>query len=148
MAGASEPSLPLLDWDGLRALASKGWAVASHACSHRRLTALAPGEIARELDVSKATIEDRVGVPVTALAYPYGAASAEVERLAGERYAAAFGTILAFATASSCATNVERIDAYYLKGRAVDALDGAIMRGYLALRRAGRALRRPLTARP
>ena len=152
MTGPSEPSWtpasPLLDWSGLRALASAGWSVGSHACSHRRLPSLAPDEIARELSVSKATIADRVGAPVTALAYPYGAASAEVERLAADHYAVAFGTTLAFATAASRATHVERIDAFYLQGRALDGLDGTALRSYLALRRAGRALRARVTATP
>jgi hypothetical protein len=84
---------------------------------------------------------------VTALAYPYGAVTPDVERAACEHYAAAFGTTLGYATASSRATAFERIDAYYVRGRAVEDLDGAVMRGYLALRRAGRALRRA-TARP
>jgi peptidoglycan/xylan/chitin deacetylase (PgdA/CDA1 family) len=150
MAGPDEPSwtprTPLLDWSGLRALASEGWNIASHGCSHRRLTLLAASEIDRELAVSKHTIQDRVGAPVTALAYPYGVVTAAVERAAAAHYEAAFGTTLAYATASSRVTSVERIDAYYLRGRAVESLDGAIMKAYLALRRAGRAARR-LTAR-
>ena len=150
MAGPDEPSWtpssPLLDWTGLREVASAGWSIASHACSHRRLTALPLADVAAELARSKATIEDRVGTAVNALAYPYGAVTPDVERTAGEHYAAAFGTTLAYVTASSRATAFERIDAYYVRGRAVEDLDGAVMRGYLALRRAGRALRR-VTAR-
>lgn len=145
MAGPSEPSWtpasPLLDWAGLRALAAAGWSIASHACSHRRLPSLAPADVTEELTRSKATIEDRIGAAVTAIAYPYGAASDAVERLTAAHYAAGFGTTLAFATASSRATHFERIDAYYLEGRAVEALDGVSLRSYLALRRAGRALR-------
>ena len=149
MAGPDEPSwtprTPLLDWGGLLALASEGWSIASHGCSHRRLTELAPAEIDRELAVSRKMIQDRIGAPVTALAYPYGVATPAIERAAAAHYEAAFGTTLAYVTGSSRATNYERIDAYYLKGRAVDGLDGAVMKGYLALRRAGRAARR-LTA--
>lgn len=145
MAGPSEPSwtpaLPLLDWDGLRTLAAAGWSIASHACSHRRLPSLAPAEAAEELARSKATIEDRIGAAVTAIAYPYGAVSDDVERLAAAQYSAAFGTTLAFTTASSRATHFERIDAYYLRGMPIAQLDGVLLRVYLAARRAGRALR-------
>jgi len=152
MAGPGEPSWtpasPLLDWSGLREAASAGWSVASHACSHRRLPALAPSDVAGELARSKAAIEDRIGAAVTALAYPYGAVTPDVERAAREHYAAAFGTTLGYARTSSRATAFERIDAYYLKGRAVDGLDGAWLRSYLALRRAGRALRGGVTATP
>ena len=148
MVGSGEPACPLLDWSGLRELASEGWSIASHACSHRRLTSLGADDLERELAHSKQTIEDRVGAPVAALAYPYGSASPDVERAAGRHYQAVFGTTLWFVTASSRATNFERIDAYYLKGRAVETLDGAFWRGYLALRRAGRAARRRFTASP
>jgi peptidoglycan/xylan/chitin deacetylase (PgdA/CDA1 family) len=148
MAGSGEPACPLLDWSGLRELASAGWSVASHACSHRRLTSLGADELDRELAQSKKTIEDHVGAPVAAFAYPYGVVSPDAERAAGRHYEAAFGTTLAFVTASSRATNFERIDAYYLKGRAVETIDGAFWRGYLALRRAGRAARRRFTASP
>jgi peptidoglycan/xylan/chitin deacetylase (PgdA/CDA1 family) len=149
MAGPDDPAWtprsPLLDWSGLRALASEGWNIASHGCSHRRLTHLTAAEIDRELSVSKQTIQDRIGAPVTALAYPYGVVTPAIERAAAAHYDAAFGTTLAFATAASRMTHVERIDAYYLRGRAVESLDGAVMKGYLVLRRAGRAARR-LTA--
>jgi peptidoglycan/xylan/chitin deacetylase (PgdA/CDA1 family) len=152
MTGPAEPSWtppsPLLDWNGLRELASEGWSIASHACSHRRLTSLDADDLERELAHSKQTIEDRVGAPVTVLAYPYGAVSPDVERAAGRHYRTAFGTTLSFVTASSRVTNLERIDAYYLKGRAVDALDGTALRSYLAVRRAGRAVRARLTASP
>jgi peptidoglycan/xylan/chitin deacetylase (PgdA/CDA1 family) len=53
MAGRDEPSWtpssPLLDWIGLREVAAAGWSIASHACSHRRLTALPPADAAAEL---------------------------------------------------------------------------------------------------
>lgn len=151
MAGPDEPSWtpasPLLDWNGLRDLAKAGWSIASHGCSHRRLPALASADVAGELTRSKATIEDRIGSAVTTLAYPYGAVSPDVERAAAGHYAAAFGTTLGYASTASRATAFERIDAYYLKGRAVDGLDGAWLRSYLALRRAGRAVR-SVIARP
>src|SRR5262249_31582613 len=123
------------------AVAAAGWSIASHAATHRRLTELAPADVARELTASKTRIEDEIGAAAETIAYPYGAASPEVERIAGELYAIAFGTALGYATPSSRRTDVERIDAYYLQGRALTALDGAVMRGYLSLRRAGRALR-------
>lgn len=145
MAGPLEPSwtpaAPLLDWSGLRDVASAGWSVASHACSHRRLPALAAAEIAGELARARAVIEDRIGAPVRALAYPYGAASLEVERLAAMHYVAAFGTRLAYVTEASRAMHLERIDAYYLRGLPAGRLDGALVRLYLSARRAGRAIR-------
>ncbi len=135
------PASPILDWGGLRAVAAAGWSVASHAQTHRRLTALATDDVAAELTASKRRIEDEIGAPVTTLAYPYGAASAGIERIAGEHFAAAFGTTLAMASVDSRLTHVERVDAYYLRGRDVARLDGTALRIYLAIRRVGRALR-------
>jgi peptidoglycan/xylan/chitin deacetylase (PgdA/CDA1 family) len=135
------PDAPLLDWNGLRTLASAGWTIASHAQTHTRLTTLAAGAVARELTTSKTRIEDEIGAPATLLAYPYGAVSEAVERLAGQQFAAAFGTTLAYATPASRRTAVERLDAYYLRGRPIAQLDRAPLRAYMAVRRAGRALR-------
>ena len=96
MAGPDEPSWtprsPLLDWSGLLALGSEGWSIASHGCSHRRLTHLTAAEIDRELAVSKKTIQDRIGAPVTTLAYPYGVVTPAIERAAAAHYDAAVGT--------------------------------------------------------
>ena len=141
MSGRCEPSAPLLDWPGLRAVAAAGWSVASHGCSHRPLSSLPAAEVERELADSRAIIEDRIGAPVTTLAYPYGAKSPDVERVAAARYDAAFGTVLGRATRASRAAAIERIDAYYLRGMPLAGFDGVMWRLYLALRRVGRAVR-------
>jgi peptidoglycan/xylan/chitin deacetylase (PgdA/CDA1 family) len=145
MAGPGQPSWtpagPLLDWTGLKTLASEGWSIASHGCTHRALPGVSNADATVELARSKETIEEELGVAVTAFAYPYGAVSQSVERLAAEHYEAAFGTRLARVTPASRATNFERIDAYYLKRLPVDRLDSTLARMYLAVRRAGRAMR-------
>ncbi|HFE51806.1 MAG TPA: polysaccharide deacetylase family protein, partial [Bacteroidetes bacterium] len=50
----------------------------SHGASHRYLGFLPDAELRNELRRSKALLEDRLGVEVTALAPPYGRASARV----------------------------------------------------------------------
>lgn len=145
MTGPHEPSwtpaCPLLDWNGLRRVAEAGWTIGSHARTHRRLTALRPAEVVHELETSKTAIEQEIGARVVALAYPYGAVSADVERAAEVRYEAAFGTTLARVSVDSRPTNLERIDAYYLQGMPMAQLDSAAGQLYLAMRRAGRAMR-------
>jgi peptidoglycan/xylan/chitin deacetylase (PgdA/CDA1 family) len=145
MSGPDEPRWTppyrVLDWDGLRAVAAAGWTIGSHAHSHRRLPSLAEDDAVRELETSKAAIEDAIGARVAALAYPYGAVSASIERLAAARYEVAFGTTLACATPSSPRGNIERIDAYYLRRWPIGQLDGGAARLYLAFRRVGRAVR-------
>lgn len=74
-AGADEP---LMDWDALADLVARGLAVGAHSVSHRPLTGLAPREVRDEAVRSRAALEDRLGVAVTAFAYPYGAHDAAV----------------------------------------------------------------------
>jgi peptidoglycan/xylan/chitin deacetylase (PgdA/CDA1 family)/SAM-dependent methyltransferase len=74
---------PLLDWNEIRGLQREGVTFGSHTASHPRLTALAPIETVQELVRSRATLSQKLGAPVDALAYPYGAADAVVQHLAG-----------------------------------------------------------------
>jgi peptidoglycan/xylan/chitin deacetylase (PgdA/CDA1 family) len=69
---------PLLDWPHARELVAEGFDVQSHSASHRFLTTLEAGEIVTDLRRSRETLEDRLGAPVVALGYPYGAWSEHV----------------------------------------------------------------------
>ena len=66
-----EHELRCLSWPELRGLADAGWEVASHTCSHPRLTTLDDTTLERELVASRQTCEARLGRPVVSLAYPY-----------------------------------------------------------------------------
>jgi peptidoglycan/xylan/chitin deacetylase (PgdA/CDA1 family) len=75
----------LLTWDELKALRDLGWEIGSHSHRHARRP---PYE---DLAESAETLERRLGVRPTALAYPYGAydeATLEAARRAGFRCAA------------------------------------------------------------
>ena len=74
---------PIMDWDALADVVAAGLTVASHAASHRPLTALAHHEVVLEVLRSRAAIEDRLGRPVTAIAYPYGEHDPIVRHLVG-----------------------------------------------------------------
>jgi peptidoglycan/xylan/chitin deacetylase (PgdA/CDA1 family) len=63
---------PLLDWPDLRSLAEEGVDVQSHGFAHHFLTKLPMPEVARDLIRSRETLEDRLGLPIRAIAYPYG----------------------------------------------------------------------------
>lgn len=56
----------------LQALSREGWAIGSHTVTHSRLTALGPGELARELADSKTELEAAVSRESAWFAYPYG----------------------------------------------------------------------------
>ncbi len=61
-----------LGWSSLRDLAAKGFSIQSHSMQHRFLTRLSPAELRSDLETSRKTIEDNVGLPVTTLAVPMG----------------------------------------------------------------------------
>jgi peptidoglycan/xylan/chitin deacetylase (PgdA/CDA1 family) len=61
-----------LDWDGARALASRGFEIGSHSSHHAILSEESPEEQMTDLAESRAALEDGLGVPVTCVAYPNG----------------------------------------------------------------------------
>jgi peptidoglycan/xylan/chitin deacetylase (PgdA/CDA1 family) len=73
----------LMDWDALGDVVAAGVTVASHGASHRPLTALADDEVVLEAARSRAALEDRLGRPVAAIAYPYGDHDPVVRHLVG-----------------------------------------------------------------
>lgn len=142
------PVAPLLDWASIRSLAQSGWMLGAHSRSHARLTALSAEEAEQEMIDSKAEIADRCGVAVNAFAYPYGAASPGIRAATGRHFMAAFGTRLANVTPRSHPTDLDRLDAYYLRGMPFIArLDGIVAASYFAARRAARAVL-PYISRP
>ncbi|HEV2749096.1 MAG TPA: polysaccharide deacetylase family protein [Gemmatimonadales bacterium] len=72
-----------LDWEAITQWQSRGFEFASHSASHARLTWLAEGERAAELERSRETLIRRLGTGAgRAVAYPFGARDAEVEAAA------------------------------------------------------------------
>ncbi|HEV2805580.1 MAG TPA: polysaccharide deacetylase family protein [Chthoniobacterales bacterium] len=93
------PPAPLLDWRALQQLSSDNVAVGSHGRTHRRFRSLSPEEVVGEGRLSRALLQDRLGQPVRALAYPHGDTNAAVAtsvRACG--YRLAFTTREAFCT--------------------------------------------------
>jgi peptidoglycan/xylan/chitin deacetylase (PgdA/CDA1 family) len=62
----------VLRWEHVLALRRAGMDVQSQTCSHRVLQTLGEAEVARELRVSRETLEDVLGEPVRAVSYPFG----------------------------------------------------------------------------
>lgn len=80
----------VLGWHDLARLAAAGIEIASHGLAHERMCGRAFPSMTSELAASRARIEDRLGVSVVGLAYPYGLAprpAREAARLAGFAYA-------------------------------------------------------------
>jgi peptidoglycan/xylan/chitin deacetylase (PgdA/CDA1 family) len=73
-----------LDWPALREMAGAGHSIQSHGETHRYLDALPEDEMRSELRVSRARIEDEIGLPVTLFAPPGGRLSARMTEIARE----------------------------------------------------------------
>ena len=72
VGGPHEGELLPLSWDELRRLADEGWEVASHTCSHPRLTTLGDAQLDAELRDSRERCSERIGRECRSIAYPYG----------------------------------------------------------------------------
>ena len=57
--------------DELKTLHTKGFEIASHTVSHPKLPTLEDAQLVQEIQASKKTLEDKLGIIVTTLAYPY-----------------------------------------------------------------------------
>lgn len=77
-AGFVESRQEIMRWPELREVVSQGHEVQSHGWSHAHLTQCTDSELSNELERSKRTLEDRLGVAVDALSFPGGRWNARV----------------------------------------------------------------------
>jgi peptidoglycan/xylan/chitin deacetylase (PgdA/CDA1 family) len=75
---AGRPLDRMLSWSQAREAAAHGVEIAGHSHSHPQLDQLRDHDLRQELRRNKALLEDRIGRPVTTMAYPYGYSSARV----------------------------------------------------------------------
>jgi peptidoglycan/xylan/chitin deacetylase (PgdA/CDA1 family) len=125
--------LETMGWDDLRGLAERGLELGSHTLSHPHLPALADDELRRELEESKARLEDELGRPCRYLAYPFGD---EEERVRGAARRAGYDAAFALPGRE------DRIDRFALPRVGVYRGDSGLR---LALKTTG-AVRRPAAA--
>jgi len=71
-AGFVEAKPEIMSWAELKDVVSRGHEVQSHGWSHAHLTQCTDAELSNELERSKRTLEDRLGVSVDALSFPGG----------------------------------------------------------------------------
>lgn len=67
-----------MTWDMIEELDRAGVMIGSHGVAHVDLTSLSDSELAREMSLSKSTIEQRLGKTVSLFAFPYGRFSRRV----------------------------------------------------------------------
>jgi len=86
LAAVWRTQLRPLSWSDVAELRAAGMAVGSHTWSHRRLSGLPAPEAEADLSRSREVIEQRLGEPVRAVAYPWGKLGRHVD---GATFAAA-----------------------------------------------------------
>src|SRR2546430_1828087 len=103
-----------LDWPAIEAWRARGFDFASHGASHVRLTWLADAPAAEELARSRETLCARLGEAAgRAVAYPFGASDARIERLAAAAgYELGFGGVRGGREANGSTLNVARVPVY------------------------------------
>jgi peptidoglycan/xylan/chitin deacetylase (PgdA/CDA1 family) len=137
-----------LTWSEVREIAAAGIEVGAHSVTHRDLTTLSAAEAQEEMRGSQAHIEDRLGRPVRAFAYPYGRLNTRVRRQASDIFDLACGIELAQAGRRSDQFDLPRVFDFYVRNpRRLKRLAGLEGHAYLALRRTASALRRGVAAR-
>jgi peptidoglycan/xylan/chitin deacetylase (PgdA/CDA1 family) len=67
-----EGDRPMLSWSGLARIGAAGIEIGAHSHTHPAMDRLAGAELASQAARPKAELEDRLGLPVTSFAYPYG----------------------------------------------------------------------------
>ncbi len=97
----------------MRLVGLQGMSVGAHTRTHRDLTTLAPGVAREEVEGSKAELTEWLASPVTTFAYPFGATSPEVIRLAEEAgFTGACGVEEGLNTVASPVHDLRRIEIF------------------------------------
>jgi peptidoglycan/xylan/chitin deacetylase (PgdA/CDA1 family) len=89
---------PMLSWSQIAEAAAAGIEIGAHSHQHPQLDQLAKDRLRIELTLSKSLLEDRLGMAVPGLAYPFGYSSSPVRRMvtqAGYAYACAVANLMA-----------------------------------------------------
>lgn len=70
-----------MSWEQLKELQNSGWEIDSHSLWHPYLTKVSMAKAKTEIEDSKKILEEKLGVPVTTFAYPFGDYNASTETL-------------------------------------------------------------------
>ena len=145
--------LATMTWNELRELAERGVSIGSHTVSHPHLCELSDADLRRELEESRARIEDEIRRPCRVFGYPYGEQDARTRaaaRAAG--YTAAFGLGRGSSPDDRFAqprVGIVRADGIARMMLKISPLAGPIGKTVRAVnRRGGRGARRRSPARP
>ncbi|MGQ0539525.1 MAG: polysaccharide deacetylase family protein [Gemmatimonadaceae bacterium] len=114
-SGAGIPSLPLMSWDALGALAVRGIEVGAHTRRHPYLTSVSAAAVADEVEGAALRITAELGRRPTSFAYPYGDLDDIVVAAARRCYERACSTEFRVLTSADDALRLPRLEMYYLR---------------------------------
>lgn len=107
------PSLPLMSWAEILEAADQGVQIGAHTATHPYLSRLSRSAVREELAGSRRKIEDRIGRPITQLAYPYGDLPKDLELVEMAGFSQAVSTELRYARRRGHPLLLPRLDTYY-----------------------------------
>jgi peptidoglycan/xylan/chitin deacetylase (PgdA/CDA1 family) len=119
--GSAQDRLPsyigreMLRWPEIREMARGGIDFGGHTQTHPDLTRLPMDRAHEEICAGKSVIEDVLGSPVTAFAYPFGYHDARIREIVRKYYACACSGRLGMARTTSDPFALERVDMYYFR---------------------------------
>lgn len=108
---------PLMDASALRELHDSGFEIGSHTSTHPDLTSLDADRAEREIAEGIQTLQALLGSAVESFAYPYGRFDDTALTLARRYTRCACTTRLGRVDVASDRHALDRIDAFYLRGR-------------------------------
>lgn len=139
---AGIPHLPLMSWDRLAQLRTRGFAIGAHTRSHPALPTISPAQLEDELGSCLATIEQHTGVRPQTFAYPYGAHDTASARAVRSHFALACTTELRALRAVEDRALLPRLDMFYLRTPGLlERWGSAAFRSLIWLRSRGRQVR-------
>jgi peptidoglycan/xylan/chitin deacetylase (PgdA/CDA1 family) len=110
---SGSPQLPMLNATQLREMQAGGMEIGAHSHTHRRLTQCDDAALSSELNLSKSILENILHVPVSSLAYPYGAHDTRVAKAAqAAGYRAACTTRSGWAQLGNDPLQIRRLSIY------------------------------------
>jgi peptidoglycan/xylan/chitin deacetylase (PgdA/CDA1 family) len=106
---------PLLSWREIDEMRDAGLSFGAHTLTHPDLASLSPDEAEHEIAGSKAVLEEGLGEPVRAFAYPFGRYDVATKEIVRRHFDCACSDRMGLASGGSDVHALERVDAHYLR---------------------------------
>ena len=125
----------LLNWQQIETLLGSGFEIGSHTRKHPRLTQLSINEVEEELGGSRKLLQQRLQIPINAIAYPYGSFNPLVRETASRYYRYGCTTLLGRCDMEIDRLLLKRVDVYYLRNaRTFSSVCDGELEAYLRFR--------------